>query len=157
MSKTVPILGAALLVLAGSGVVAYRKLAVKDEAGKESIKPPVVIDPGVLELDPFVLNLADPAGDRYFRLNLSLVLDQRAIASRVGTGLGEVKLRDRILNVLSRKRAGEMTTPEGKEKLRLEIQDVAEALLGQEPFYDAATDPAPAHVLDVLFREFLVQ
>lgn len=157
MSKTVPILGAALLVLAGSGVVAYRKLSVKDETVEESVKPPVVIDPGVLELDPFVLNLADPAGDRYFRLNLSLVLDQRTIAARVGTGLGEVKLRDRILNVLSRKRASEMTTPEGKEKLRLEIQDVTEGMLGQEPFYDAATDPAPAHVLDVLFREFLVQ
>lgn len=157
MSKMVPILGASLLVLAGSGVVAYQKLVRKDVAGKEPARPPVVIEPGVLELDPFVLNLADPTGDRYFRLNLSLVLDQRSIAQRVSTGLGEVKLRDRILNVLSKKRATEMTTPEGKEKLRLEIQDVASELLDQEPFYDPAHDGAPAHVLDVLFREFLVQ
>jgi flagellar FliL protein len=121
------------------------------------VKKPVPLDPGVLELDPFILNLADPAGDRYFRISLRLVLDQRAIVERAASGLAQAKLRDRILAVLSKKRAGEMTSLEGKERLRAEILAASEALLAEPPFHDAEHAPAPGHVVDVLFTEFLVQ
>jgi flagellar FliL protein len=148
------VLAAVGSILAGGGVVALQRRGKPTEQAQTK---PVAFEPGVVELEPFVLNLADPAGDRYFRLTLRLVLDQRAIAERAAGGLGQVKLRDRVLSILSRKRAGDVTSLEGKERLRAEILAACEALLAEQPFHEAASDPAPARVVDVLFMEFLVQ
>jgi flagellar FliL protein len=158
--KKLVILAAGVLVLAGAGVVGYLELG-KEPApaaeGEAVEKPPVVVEPGVVELEPFVLNLADPAGDRYFRMRASIVLDQKAIAARASDGLGQVKLRDRILSLLSKKRASQVTTVEGKELLRTEVQAVVEELFARPPLYVEGSDPAPAHVMDVFFTEFLIQ
>jgi len=153
--KALFLVGAALLALTGGGVVALR-LGQGDEGHPER-KAPVASEPGVLEIEPFTLNLPDPAGDRYFRLNLRLVLDQRAVAQRTGQGLPRVKLHDRLLSVLAQKRAGELATAEGKEALRAEIWAAAQPLFEAPPFHDPAQDPAPARILDVLFTEFLLQ
>lgn len=152
--KALVLVGAALLALAGGGVVALR--LGKGESAPER-KPAVVSEPGVVEIEPFVLNLPDPAGDRYFRLNLRLVLDQRAVAQRTGQGLPMVKLHDRLLSVLAHKRATELATAEGKEALRAEIWAAAQPLFDAPPFHDPTHDPAPARILDVLFTEFLLQ
>ena len=147
------VLAAAALLLAGAGVVLQRRGQTQEHPPKQT----VAFDPGVVELEPFVLNLTDPAGDRYFRLALRLVLDQRASAERAASGLGQVKLRDRILTVLSKKRASEMTNMEGKERLSAEIRSASEALLAGPPFHEAGSDAAPARVVEVFFTEFLVQ
>lgn len=156
--KKLPILIASVLLLAGVGVVAFQKLAKKPDATHEAeAKKPVVIDPGVLEPEPFVFNLTDPTGDRYVRIRLSIVLDQKTIAKRAETGLAEVKLRDRVLAMLAKKRASQLTSPEGKEHVRQELMKLIESLLLEPPFHEEGTDPASAHVQDVLFNEFLVQ
>lgn len=155
--KTWILVAAGVLVLAGGGVVVFQRTRPAGDEDAAEAKPPVVVEPTSVALEPFILNLSDPAGDRYFRLNLRLVLDQRAIAERAATGLAQVKLRDRILALLARMRAAELATMEGKERLRGELQDVTQTLLAEEPFYDSVLDPAPARVLDVLFTEFLVQ
>jgi flagellar FliL protein len=157
-SKKLVILGAALLVLAGAGVVGYKQFAKEPEAepAVEEQKA-VVADPGVVDLEPFVVRLADPAGDRYFRLHVEIVLDQKVIAKRAGTGLGQVKLVDLVLELLSKKRASELVTVAGKETLREELRASVSALFAEEPLFDQAVDPAPASVLDVFFTEFLVQ
>ena len=155
--KKFVVLGAAALLLAGGGVVAYRQLRPAAHEEKTPARPAVKLDAGVVTIEPFVLNLSDPAGDRYFRLSVRLVLDQSAIAARANGGLAQVKLRDRILSILAKKRAAEITTVEGKERLRMELQQAAEGLLDSPPFHDPATDPAPAHVSEVFFTEFLVQ
>lgn len=154
--KTWILVAAGVLVLGGGVVVFQRTRAAGGENAAEA-RPPVVVEPTSVVLEPFILNLSDPAGDRYFRLNLRLVLDQRVIAERAATGLAQVKLRDRILALLARMRAAELATMEGKERLRSELQDVTQTLLAEEPFFDSVHDPAPARVLDVLFTEFLVQ
>ena len=154
--KTPWILGALLVLLGGGGYVGYARLAQKEGHG-EPEKGQAALGHGVTELEPFVLNLADPSGDRYFRLNLRVVLDQKAIAERAQSGLAQAKLRDRILAVLSKKRASEVVTVEGKERLRAELSAAVEALLSDVPFHDEKTDPARAHVLEVFFTEFLVQ
>lgn len=161
-SKKVVILAAVGLLLAGGGVVGYTRYAkakAKAEQAAEAVpaKPPVVVDPAVVDLEPFVVRLADPAGDRYFRLNVQVVVDQKPIAKRAGTGLGQVKLVDLVLEILSKKRARELVTVEGKEALREELRAAVTALFAEEPLYDAAVDPAPASVIDVFFTEFLVQ
>jgi flagellar FliL protein len=156
--KKLVILGAAVLVLAGAGVVGYRKFAAKPaaEPGPEAPKP-VVVDPGVVDLEPFVVRLADPAGDRYFRLHVEIVLDQKVIAKRADVGLGQVKLVDLVLELLAKKRASELVTVAGKELLREELHASVTKLFAEQPLYDEAVDPAPASVLDVFFTEFLVQ
>jgi flagellar FliL protein len=140
------------LLLGGAAAVVLRR-------GREEPAPveskPVASAPGVVELEPFVLNLADPAGDRYFRLVLRLVLDRRAVAERASDGLARSRLRDRILSVLSKQRAGELTTTEGRESLRAELSSASEACLAEAPFL--ADGDAPARVLEVYFTEFLVQ
>jgi len=158
-SKKVVILAAVGLLLAGGGVVGYTQFAKKAPPPTEAepAKPAVVVDPGVVDLEPFVVRLGDPAGDRYFRLNLQVVLDQKVIAKRAGSGLGQVKLVDLVLEILSKKRARELVTVEGKEALREELRTAVTALFAEEPMYDAAVDPAPASVIDVFFTEFLVQ
>lgn len=156
--KKLVILGAAVLVLAGAGVVGYTKFAKKPAAEPEPEAPkPLVVDPGVVDLEPFVVRLADPAGDRYFRLHVEIVLDQKAIAKRADTGLGQVKLVDLVLELLAKKRASELVTVAGKELLREELRASVTTLFAEQPLYDEAVDPAPASVLDVFFTEFLVQ
>jgi len=160
-SKKVVIVAAVGLLLAGGGVVGYtqyaRSKAAEHAAEAEPVKPAVVVDPGAVDLEPFVVRLADPAGDRYFRLNVQLVLDQKVIAKRADTGLGQVKLVDLVLEILSKKRASDLVTVEGKEALREELGAAVTTLFAEEPLYDAAVDPAPARVIDVFFTEFLVQ
>jgi flagellar FliL protein len=154
-----PILVAVVLALAGGGFVTYRTLAKpRAEPGDETpAAKPIVLDPGIVDIEPFVLNLADPAGDRFFRLNLRLVLDQRSVAQRFGTGISDARLRDRLLTILAKKRVSDLTTPEGKERLRHELGTAADGLLTEKPYFDSESDPAPARVIDVLFTEFLVQ
>jgi flagellar FliL protein len=149
------LLVAGALLLAGGGVVAYRQMNPPAEPG--ATKPVVVVNPGIVQIEPFVINLADPAGDRYFRLNLQLVLDQKAIAERASGQFAQVKIRDKVFSILSKKLARHMATVEGKESLRGELGKATEALFAEAPLYDAAIDPAPAKVIDVLFTEFLVQ
>lgn len=156
--KKLLILGAAVLALAGAGVVGYRKFAAEPGAAPEPAAPaPVVVDPGVVDLEPFVVRLADPAGDRYFRLHVEIVLDQKPIAKRADTGLGQVKLVDLVLELLSKKRASELVTVAGKEALREELRAAVTQLFSEKPLFDEAVDPAPASVIDVFFTEFLVQ
>src|SRR5262245_25648538 len=147
------LLAAGALALAGAGVVVLQRRS--SHPAPESA--PVQLEPGVVEFEPFVLNLADPTGDRYFRIVLRLVLDRRAIAERASSGLAHAKLRDHLLTALSKKRAADMTSEAGREVLRAELVAASEALLGAPPFHDPARDPAPAHALDVYFTEFLVQ
>jgi len=153
------ILGASLLLLAGVSLVGLlRREQAAPAATAEP--PPLEVDPGVVELEPFVLNLADPMGDRYLRLGVSLVLDRKEIAERASAGLPQVKLRDRVLSALSRKRASELTTSAGKELLREEILATVEPLFSEPPFFVPDEDGRAAHaahVLEVFFTEFLLQ
>jgi flagellar basal body-associated protein FliL len=150
------IVAAMALVLAGGGYVAFRQFRTPP-APTRAAEPVVVVDPGIVQLEPFVINLSDPTGDRYFRLNLRLVLDQKHIALRAGEGGAQIKLRDRILTLLAKKRARDLTDIEGKDALRAEIAAATEKLFATPPLHDPVLDPAPAKVIDVLFTEFLIQ
>jgi flagellar FliL protein len=154
--KTLLFVGVGVLALAGGvGVVVLR--GGKDDAAHAPKIPVIPVEPTAVELEPFILNLADPTGDRYFRLNLRLVLDQRALAERAAGRHAQAKLRDRVLTVLSKKRAASLTAADARDALRSELMDALEPLLAEPPLYDAAHDPAPARLLDALFTEYLVQ
>ncbi|MSR63030.1 MAG: flagellar basal body-associated FliL family protein [Planctomycetes bacterium] len=180
---TLSVIAALLLALGGGGYVAYREFAPAEHAAGSAKMPVVPSDPGVIEIEPFILNLADPSGDRYFRLKLSLLIDRKAAVRKAESGLPQVKLRDRVLSVLSKKHASDLTTVEGKEALRAQLLAAVECLLSEPTFFagsssapsgdgegddgegggaesapsDAESELPSVHVLDVLFTEFLVQ
>ena len=165
------VLGALVVVLAGVGVIGYLQFGPRKPASEAGHPRPVPTEPGVAELEPFVLNLADAAGDRFLKVTVRLVLDQKDIAEKINQeGLAGVKLRDRILSLLATQSANELTTTEGRNELRAEIARVVEPLFESAPFLEQEQDhegekarennsdgAPPAHVLEVFFTEFLVQ
>ena len=101
----------------------------------------------VLHLDPFVVNLADPQGDRFLRVGIELGLD-REPGEQNHPDQGETPIartRDTILMVLTTCNADGLMTPAGKAKLK---DDLTAALLERAP---------ELHVREIYFTEFLVQ
>lgn len=101
----------------------------------------------VLHLEPFLVNMADPDGDRFLRVGIDLGLDG---------GLGEhdsaaqntppiARTRDTILIVLTTCKAGALLSPEGKATLK---EELTKALRERVP---------ELGVREVYFTEFLVQ
>ncbi len=85
------------------------------EAEKKKAPPSGVVYP----LDPFIVNLADPVGNRYLKVRLALDLGKGEIQPEVEAKIPQ--LRDAILLLLSSKTFGEINTVEGKLKLRSEL------------------------------------
>jgi flagellar FliL protein len=137
------------VIVGGSSVVGTLLAGAETAAGEpdgaavEEARPPG--EPGVVALEPFVLNLADPEGDRYLRLTLSIAVDRAEVAERAASELEQTRLRDLVLTVLGAKLAEEITSFEGKEALRAELRRAL------APYFEGA------RVLDVFFTEFLVQ
>ncbi len=101
---------------------------------------------GVLSLESFIANLADPEGDRYIKCTMRLVLDRAEAAETVKSDdLAITRVRDRVLTLLSSKTFAQVATTEGKESLRKEIQEQVSSVL-----HDAA-------VSEVYYTEFIVQ
>lgn len=97
----------------------------------------------VIELQPFIVNLADDNEARYFRLTLSI---------GIGEGTHEkpdelfmTRIRNAILAVLTTKKSSEILTIEGKATLRKEILKAAQK---------ASTEP---EVLAIYITDFIVQ
>lgn len=100
----------------------------------------------VVDLDPFVVNLADTEAPRYLRVTISLMVDDKNEVQEVVENATMLsKTRDVILQTLSRKRSDELIDEEGKNHLRSEI------LERLAPFYE---EP---RIVDVMFTEFVIQ
>jgi flagellar FliL protein len=78
--------------------------------------------------DQFVTNLADPAGNRYIRL----IIDVEVIAPEVIRELEmqNPRIRDAILMLLSSKSYQDLSSPAGKLRLKNEILDRINQVLG---------------------------
>jgi len=101
----------------------------------------------VLHLDPFLVNLADPDGDRFLRVGIELGL-HRDLSEHDHAGqspLPIARTRDTILMVLTTCNAGALLPPAGKVKLK---EELTKALREHVP---------ELGVQEVYFTEFLVQ
>jgi flagellar protein FliL len=139
---------ASLVLLGGGGFVAFKLRPASHDAQALAGAPADagLEEPGSVAPEPFVLNLADPEGDRFLRLALRILLDRGSVAERLTADVLELaRVRDRLLTVLSSKTADQITSFEGKEDLRAELARAVAPLFGE------------AKVLDVYFTEFLVQ
>jgi flagellar protein FliL len=136
-----------VILLAGGGGGAYWFMfRGTGEAEAAEAEPPPAAPTGVIPLEPFVVNLADPTGSRFLRVTLSLVVADEAIAHEVEEDeVVVLRVRSAILELLAQKQASELVTPEGKTELKKSIA---------EGVKHAAHE---LEVADVLFSEFIVQ
>jgi flagellar FliL protein len=150
-----------VLVMGGGMFMIYTKLpsaspktAVSEtEAGAEAIsekaKPEEI--GAVVSVDTFIVNLADPGGNRYLRVTMDLELVGKPADKSAGKTAGDElakrmpQIRDAILMILSTKRYVDISTPEGKSALREEILNAANGLL------------ASSQISRIYFKEFVIQ
>jgi flagellar FliL protein len=171
-NKMIPIIAVALLVLLVGGGMGFAFMG----GGKETEPEEVHVEPllKIAKLEPFIVNLGEHTA--FIKVSLLLEYDQHILDSVIAghgsggghgygggaagggappdpTALPEVMLarepmvRDAIIRVLASKRAVEVLTIDGKERLKEEIvESVNEALQFSE-----------STVTNVYFAEFIVQ
>ena len=142
--------GAAFFLLKGNahpegeeGEVAAESAKKKDKGGKEVL-------PVYMALDAFTVNLIPENGEQFLQLILSVEVNDIKTGDRLKSYTP--KVRNNIMMLLSSKKASELLTREGKEKLAGEIRDMINEVL--EPG-SAGKKEAPAR--EVLFTSFIIQ
>lgn len=141
------ILAVVVLLLAGGGGGAYWFLFRGAEEAEAAEPEPEAPPPtGIIPLEPFVVNLADPNGSRFLRVTLSLVVADEALAKEFEEEkVVHMRVRSAILELLAQKQSSELVTPEGKAQLKKAIAE------------GVAHAAHELQVADVLFSEFIVQ
>lgn len=121
------VLGVVLLALIGAGAALYilKSNTASDEEGAdaeehaaEHSKEPRV-PPTFLPLENMVINLADPGGNRFIQLGLTLQLQDTKTETEVKAYMPSI--RSNILVLISQRTAEEMLQVQGKEKLAHDI------------------------------------
>jgi len=139
-----------VLGMGGGMFMIYTKLssvsakAESPEADKSGEKGKAEQAGKVVSLDTFIVNLADPGGNRYLRVTMDLEITggkpaDDELAKRVP------QLRDAILMILPTKRYADISTTEGKTAMREELTGAINGLL------------ATAKVARIYFKEFVIQ
>lgn len=109
---------AAALLLGGAGAAAYLMLGKKAQAAGATAnvakKTPVFVD-----LDSFTVNLSGDENDRFMQVKLVAEVKDDAAGETLKSLMPAV--RNEILLLLGSKRAADVATREGKEKLAGEI------------------------------------
>ena len=147
------LIGVLFLLVLGMGggmFMVWNKLAVisaqagGSESDKNAEKAKAEQATKVVSLDTFIVNLADPGGNRYLRVTMDLEVvggkpAEDEMAKRVP------QLRDAILMILPSKRYADINTTEGKTAMRDELMGAINSLL------------AAAKVNRIYFKEFVIQ
>ncbi len=119
-----------LVVLGGVGFAvltfAPGLFSSSEEAGvptspSESADPSKTVEPlGVLyPMKPFIVNLAEAAGKRYLKLTIDLELTDKEVQGEINARMPPIQ--DSLLILLSSKSFSDISTVEGKMRLRMEI------------------------------------
>lgn len=144
------ILGVAIVLLGGGGFFAYTKFIVPkpaiDGEAEEHIAKVVEKEPiagEMMMLEPFVVNLSDPAGKRYLKIIMGLELESAEVIVLAEKAVP--RLRDAAIMMLTSLTFEEVMTPEGKLQIRDELLERFNQIL------------RPKKVLNLYFTEFVVQ
>ncbi|MEJ5347471.1 MAG: flagellar basal body-associated FliL family protein [Desulfosoma sp.] len=137
-----------LAVLGGGGFFAYKKFFAASDAPETTEAKPAeakasVAKPVVKNLDTFLVNLADPGGERYLKVTMQLSLSNEAVSQEIDNRIGE--LRDSVLLLLSSKEYDDISSLSGKLALKKTLMTNLNRALKQ------------GTVQDIYFTEFLVQ
>ncbi len=146
--KVIAIGVAALLLVAAGGTFAVLKYmrgtgtaaaAATEKAKKESVL-------STLNLEPFLVNLADKEAVRFVKVTFRLGMNEKNVEEEIGKDpVFLAAARDSIISLLTAKTSEEILTREGKEKLRQEVQAKVNAVLPK------------GKVLEVYIVDFVVQ
>ena len=160
MARLMPIIGAVVVALLVGGGAAW------------TLKPTPEAAPAADQQEAFagftypvkekVVNLADPGAKRYLKVSLALQVPENpaAAAKRKAPPTPEeekkfqeefsqhfnAQVNDVLVNVLSAKRTDDVTTPEGKERLREELKGRINSFL-----------PKDQKVTKIFLQDFVIQ
>ena len=137
------ILGLAVVGLAGAGGFLFLKRARASTSHTEEA-PAAVEVKAILHLETFTVNMDDPEQKTYLRIGIDLGLG----SAPKGEGKGPAPtapVRDTILGILMATKPDEVTSAEGKKKLK---QRLLEGLQERAP---------ELAVQEIYFTEFLMQ
>ncbi|MBF0144582.1 MAG: flagellar basal body-associated FliL family protein [Magnetococcales bacterium] len=140
-----------LLVGAGGGFFFGKGMGEKTAKEAQQLEPAaenVNKDPNTMvgemfKLEPFVVNLSEPRGNRYLKSTIELEMDSEALKSELERR--KAQLRDTILQLLTSKSSQELQAMEGKFRLRDELLSRINAML------------VNGTVTRVYFTEFVIQ
>lgn len=176
--KLIMILGIVVVLVLVLGVAAVlllkKKPAAEDgeemdggsHAQVEVHTPKPGTPPVYLPVEPFTVNLADRDVDRYAQIGVTLEVVDQKTADLLKNYMPTI--RSGVLMVLAHKKAEELMTREGKERLQREILAEAVRPLGFEvELEEEVAEDAPKKkrrkraqalpVTQVLFAQFIVQ
>ena len=152
--KLIVIAVAAVLLLGGGGAAWYFMQGGDAAAGHESPKESKKkkkkdsgVKPEYVPIEAFTVNLQPENGEQYLQVQFTLQVADAEQATLIKDNMAIV--RNRVLLLLSGKKASEISTVQGKQQLAAEIQAIL-----QEPF-DKEGDEQD--VTDVLFTSFIIQ
>ncbi len=153
--KLVIILAVAVLVI-GGGVGAFLAMGSSDKhaEGEEGLEEGgehggehgegaegIVLPPAVLPLETFIVNLQVKGS--FLRTTIQLEFAEPELPHTIENDVPKIK--DAIIRVLSGKSSSELLTTEGKDKIRSEVRDSVNEILGGE------------EITQVYFTEFIIQ
>ncbi len=136
--------GVPLLVLLIAGGGGWWYFYGRSSATVEAAAPPPP-EPGIVEFEPFIVNLADPGGRRFLRVVIHLLVPEKEAAELDENKLLHSRVRSAILELLTTQTSASVATPEGRAALKKAIGETAGHAVEH------------LEVSDVLFAEFVVQ
>jgi flagellar FliL protein len=168
------IVGGALLLAAAGGGMAFYFMQPADSAARAVVPKPPVFMP----LEAFTVNLASDGGQMQFmQAGITLKVPEKATADLVKERLPEV--RNRMLMVLSAKKAADILPVSGKQKLAAEMAEAIRKVIAPPPAAPRAASkenttqpeqeqaapatpvveqtPPAAPEIEVLFTSFIIQ
>ncbi len=134
--------GFLLVFLLAGGALGARYYMDQQSAKKAAAQRSA--DAGTLwPMDAFIVNLIDNGGERYLKVVLQLELSDPEVVP----ALKEIKpkLRDAVLGILASKSLKDVSTPEGKQRLKEEISHRLNGYLSR------------GKILQVYFTDFVIQ
>jgi flagellar FliL protein len=101
--------------------------AAKKEAGEKFSLPEDNEVKNVVELQPFIVNLADSEQARYLRMTVSVGIGDEGGGEEKPDPLFLTRVKNAMLSVLTVKKSSDVLSIEGKQKLREELLQAAQA------------------------------
>lgn len=145
--KKMILIVALILLLAAGGGAAWYFMKPKGEHAAAEHKAEKAEPPEYLQVDSFTVNLQPETEPQYLQVAMTLQVQGPKEAENIKANMAVV--RNRILLLLSGKKASEISTVEGKQQLAKEIVAAVRA-----PFLPKGE---PQKVDDVLFTAFIIQ
>ena len=135
------------LLVAGGGFMVWKKMSAPKEKGQiVAIKEKDNANPDmgpIYPLETIIVNLLDPSGKRYLKIQIQLELDNETLKVEIDKRMPQFK--DAIISLLSSKTIPDINSVEGKMQLRAELA----ALFNQHL--------KSGKIANVFFMDFIIQ